>query len=48
MSYASHIQPEDLQWRAILMKEILGYQVDEVATAMRLSTGTIECYVSRV
>ena len=27
---------EDLRWRAIWMKEILGYQVDEVAAALRM------------
>ena len=30
-SYASY--SEDLRWRAIWIKEILGYQVDEVAAA---------------
>jgi len=30
------------------MKEILGFQVDEVAAALRMSPGTIERYVSRV
>jgi len=33
---------------AIWMKEILGYQVDEVAAALRKSPRTIERYVSRV
>ena len=39
---------EDLRWRAIWMKEILGYQVDKVAAALRMSPRTIERYVSRV
>ena len=39
---------EDLRWRAIWMKEILGYQVDEVAAALRMSPRTIERYVSKV
>ena len=30
------------------MKEILGYQVDEVAAALRMSPRTIERYVSKV
>ena len=38
----------DLQWRAIWMKGILGYQVDEVATALRMSPRTIKLYVSKV
>ena len=29
---------EDLRWRAIWMKEILGYQVDEVAAASRMAS----------
>ena len=28
---------EDLQWRAIWMKEILGFKVDEVAAALWMS-----------
>ena len=28
---------EDLRWRAIWMKEMLGYHVDEVAAALRKS-----------
>ena len=28
---------EDLRWRAIWIKEILGYQVHEVAAALRMS-----------
>lgn len=39
---------EDLRWRAIWMKEILGYQVDEAAAALRMSPKTIERYVSKV
>ena len=39
---------EDLRWRAIWMKEMLGFQVDEVAAALWLSPRTIERYVSRV
>ena len=35
ISFASPIS-EDLRWRAILMKEMLGYQVDEVAAALRM------------
>ena len=29
---------EDLRWRAIWMKEISGYQVDEVAAASRMAS----------
>ena len=29
---------EDLRWRAIWIKEILGYQVDEVAVASRMAS----------
>ena len=29
---------EDLRWRAIWMKEILGYQLDEVAAALRMAS----------
>ena len=39
---------EDLRWRAIWMKEMLGYQVDEVAAALRMPPRTIERYVSKV
>ena len=39
---------EDLRWRAIWMKEILGFQVDEVAAALWMSLRTIEHYVSKV
>ena len=28
---------EDLQWRAIWMKQILGFQMDEVAAALWMS-----------
>ena len=30
------------------MKEILGYQVDELAAALRMPPRTIECYVAKV
>ena len=33
-----HPDSEDLRWRAIWMKEILGYQVDEVAAASRMTS----------
>ena len=36
---------EDLRWRAIWMKEMLGFQVDEVAAALWMSPRTIEHYV---
>ena len=39
---------EHLRWRAIWMKEILGFQVDEVAAALWMSPRTIERYVSKV
>ena len=40
---------EDLRWRAIWIKEILGFQVDdEVAAALWMSPRTIERYVSKV
>ena len=39
---------EDLWWRAIWMKEILGYQVDEVAAVLRMSSRTIEQFASKV
>ena len=32
---------EDLRWRAIWMKEMLGFQVDEVAAALWMSPRTI-------
>ena len=33
-----HPYSEDLLWRTIWMKEILGYQVDEVAAASRMAS----------
>ena len=39
---------EDLRWQAIWMKEMLGYQVDEVAAALRMPPRTIESYVLKV
>ena len=36
---------EDLRWRAIWMKEMLGYQVDEVAATLRMPPRTIERYI---
>ena len=39
---------KDLRWRAIWMKEMFGYQVDEVAAALRIPPGTIERYVLKV
>ena len=39
---------EDLRWRTIWMKEMLGYQVDEVAAALRMPPRTIERYVLKV
>ena len=36
---------EDLRWRAIWMKEMLGFQVDEVAAALWMSPRTVERYV---
>ena len=39
---------EDLRWRDIWLKEILGFQVDEVAAALWMSPRTIERYVSKV
>ena len=39
---------EDLRWHAIWMKKNLGYQVDEVAAALMMSSRTIKRYVSRV
>ena len=39
---------EDLRWRANWMKEISGFQVDEVAAALWMSPRTIESYVSKV
>ena len=35
-------------WKAIWMKEMLGYQVDEVAPALRMPRRTIKRYVSKV
>ena len=35
---------EDLPWRAIWMKEILGFQVDEVAAALWMSR-TLEALI---
>ena len=37
-----------MRCQAIWMKEILGFQVDEVAAALWMSPRTIECYVSKV
>ena len=37
---------EDLRCRAIWTKEILGFQLDEVAAALWMSPRTIERYVS--
>ena len=39
---------EDLRWRAIWMKEMLGYQVDEVTAALRMPPRTIERYALKV
>ena len=39
---------EDLHWRAIWMKEMLGYQVDKVAAALRMPPRTIEHYILKV
>ena len=39
---------EDLRWQAIWMKEMLGYQVDEVAAALRMPPRTIQRYVLKV
>lgn len=36
---------EDLRWRAIWM--ILGFKVDEVASALCMSPRTVECYVAK-
>ena len=35
ISFASPVS-EDLRWQTIWMKEMLGYQVDEMATALRM------------
>ena len=35
---------EDLRWRAIRMKEILGYQVDEVAAVSRMASLGVRPY----
>ena len=43
-----HPFSEDLCWRAIWMKEMLGYQLDEVAAALRMPPRTIKGYVSKV
>ena len=32
---------EDLRWRAIWMKEMLGFQVDEVAATLWMSPRTV-------
>ena len=37
-----------MRCQAIWTKEILGFQVDEVAAALWMSPRTIECYVSKV
>ena len=44
----THPYSEDLRWRAIWMKEILGFEVDEVAAALWMLPRTIERYVSKV
>ena len=43
-----HPFSEDLRWRAIWMKEMLGYQVNEVAAALRMPPRTIKRYVLKV
>ena len=43
-----HTFSEDLRWRTIWMKEMLGYQVDEVAASLRMPPRTIERYVLKV
>ena len=35
---------KDLRWRVIWMKEVLGYEVDEVATSLCLSLRTVQRY----
>ena len=35
---------KDLQWRVIWMKEVLGYEVNEVATSLCSSPRTVERY----
>ena len=37
-----HAFSEDLRWRVIWMKEMLGYQVDEVAASLRTQPRTIK------
>ena len=39
---------EDLGWKVICMKEILGFQVDEAAAPLWMSPRTIERYFSKV
>ncbi|XP_067042401.1 uncharacterized protein [Acropora muricata] len=39
---------EDLRWRTIWMKEMLGFQADEVVAVLWMSLRTIERYISKV
>ena len=36
---------DDLRWRAIWMKEFLGYSVDDVAATLFMSPRTVERYI---
>ena len=38
---------EDLRWRGIWMKEVLGYGVNEVAATLSMSPRTVERYVRK-
>lgn len=38
---------DDLRWRAIWMKEFLGYSVDDVAATLFMSPRTVERYISK-
>ena len=38
---------DDLRWRAILIKEFLGYSVDGVAATLFISPRTVERYISK-
>ena len=38
---------KDLRWRAILLTEILGFEIDEVSLLLQISTKTISRYVRK-
>ena len=39
------LSSEDIRWQAIWMKEMLGYQMDEVAASLKMS---LKCYYDQI